>query len=167
MDEPAAARPMRVVVSVNGQKFRVPCSRSGDSTVGWLKQDVASRYERHNQLASSTVKISELRGQDGSVLDSQVRYLQNLATLAARHASDTSGRTWSSKRAMRWRRSSVSWRTSARCNPAGRGATCRLRCTPSDTTPRPPDKPVRLDQLLPPRTANPVRMRTLLRPPRR
>jgi hypothetical protein len=62
-------RPLRVIVSVNGQKFRVPCSRSSGHSVGWLGDNVARRYERHNKLPEDTVKICELRGHDGSVLD--------------------------------------------------------------------------------------------------
>ena len=62
-------RPLRVIVSVNGQKFRVPCNRASGNTVGWLGDNVARRYERHNKLAQDTVKICELRGHDASVLD--------------------------------------------------------------------------------------------------
>jgi hypothetical protein len=65
MDE----KPLRVIVTVNGQKFRVPCSRVSDHSIGWLGADVARRYERHNKLAQNTINICELRGQDGSVLD--------------------------------------------------------------------------------------------------
>jgi hypothetical protein len=36
----------RVVVNVNGQKYRVPCK---DETVQWLQEDVGRRYERHNK----------------------------------------------------------------------------------------------------------------------
>ena len=63
-------RPLRVIISINGQKFRVPCSRSPENSIGWLCNDVARRYERHNKLATNSVNVSEIRGRDGSVLDS-------------------------------------------------------------------------------------------------
>ena len=59
---------LRVVVSINGGKFRVPV---GDRTlsIGWLCGDVAARYARHHKLPENSVTIRELRGSDGSVLD--------------------------------------------------------------------------------------------------
>ena len=59
---------LRVVVSINGGKFRVPV---GDRTlsIGWLCGDVAARYARHHKLPEDSVTIRELRGSDGSVLD--------------------------------------------------------------------------------------------------
>jgi hypothetical protein len=59
---------MRVVVSINGVKFRVPIT-DGTLTVGWLCGDVAARYQRHHKLESGTISICELRGSDGSLLD--------------------------------------------------------------------------------------------------
>jgi hypothetical protein len=43
---------MRIVVSVNGVKFRVPIT-DNTSTVGWLCGDVAARYVRHHKLGAS------------------------------------------------------------------------------------------------------------------
>jgi hypothetical protein len=59
---------MRVVVSINGVKFRVPIT-DDTLTVGWLCGDVAARYQRHHKLESGTISICELRGSDGSLLD--------------------------------------------------------------------------------------------------
>jgi hypothetical protein len=62
---------MRVVVSINGVKFRVPITDNA-ATVGWLCGDVAQRYVRHHKLpAGATIVICELRGSDGSVLDEE------------------------------------------------------------------------------------------------
>ena len=47
-----SATGMRVVVSVNGVKFRVPIT-DNTSTVGWLCGDVAARYVRHHKLGAS------------------------------------------------------------------------------------------------------------------
>ena len=58
---------MRVVVSINGVKFRLPIMDKS-ATVGWLCDNVADRYIRHHKLEPASVTIREIRGSDGSVL---------------------------------------------------------------------------------------------------
>lgn len=67
-DNPLEGRSLRVVVSVNGTPFRIPCSHPS-FTVGELCQDVARRYERHSKVEVDSCSVAELRAPDGSVLD--------------------------------------------------------------------------------------------------
>ncbi len=51
---------MRLIVTVNGQKFRVPCGVQGREDVSWLKEDVARRYERYNKLKPDSVQVRSM-----------------------------------------------------------------------------------------------------------
>ena len=76
------SRALRVVVSVNGTLFRIPCPRI-DFTVRDLNADVERRYERYAELDAGSCSVAEIRGPDGSVLDESdpIRDLVTLLTL--------------------------------------------------------------------------------------